>query len=82
MTHAIADALLETLASVELHAGEAFDLDTSVSVLEAASALLRDASSDERELLVARGAALAARTPHPDKQEFLANVGESLGIGA
>jgi hypothetical protein len=79
---AIADALLETLAAVELHAGEAFDLDTSVRVLESAAALLQKASSDERELVVARGMALAEQTSHPDKKEFLANIGESLGIEA
>lgn len=80
-THAIADALLETLVSIELHAGEAFDLDTSVGVLETAAAVLRDASAEERRLVIARAAYLAQQTPHPGRREFLANLGENLGIG-
>jgi hypothetical protein len=80
MTRAIGDALLETLATVEINAGEAFDLDTSVRVLETAAALLRDASPEEREMLIARGAALAEATVDPGRRDFLANVGESLGI--
>jgi hypothetical protein len=80
MPRAIADALLETLASVEVNAGEAFDLDTSVRVLETAAALLQGASPEEREMLTTRGAALAEATVDPDRRDFLANIGEGLGI--
>jgi hypothetical protein len=80
VTDAIVDALLESLASVELHAGEAFDLDTSMKVLESAAALLQTASAEERRRLIARADALAATTEAPEKKEFLENIRENLGI--
>jgi hypothetical protein len=80
VTDAIVDALLESLAGVELHAGEAFDLDTSMKVLESAAALLQTASAEERRRLIARADALAATTVAPEKKEFLENIRENLGI--
>jgi hypothetical protein len=52
----------------------------SIGVLEVAAALLQEAGADERRLLIARAAALAEQTPQPDKKEFLASIGENLGI--
>ena len=45
-----------------------------------AAALLQETGADERRLLIAGAAALAEQTPQPDKKEFLASIGENLGI--
>jgi hypothetical protein len=80
VTDAIVDALLVTLANVEGYAGETFDLDTAVKVLESAGAILRDADAEERTLLVRRARELAAQGGDPERISFLENIGEGLGL--
>ena len=80
MTNAIVDALLVTLANVEGYADETFELDTAVKVLESAAAILRDASREERALLVRRARELAAQGGDPERISFLENIGAGLGL--
>ena len=80
MTDAIVDALLVTLANVEGYAGETFDLDTAVKVLESAAAILRDANPEERALVAGRARELAAQGGDPERISFLENIGEGLGL--
>jgi hypothetical protein len=79
------DALLVTLASVEVYGseerGELFELDSAVTVLENAAADLSRASEDERQRLVQRAHQLAAKSNDPRRTDFLENIGEYLGLG-
>jgi hypothetical protein len=79
MTTTIADALLETLLSVEAYAGETFELDTAMKVLEDAGAILRSASPEEKQLLIERAQGLAAKNPaDPERVEFMNGVAANL----
>jgi hypothetical protein len=80
VTDAIADALLITLANVDAYAGETFDLDNAMGVLEAAAARLQTASADEKRLLTERSRALASEGGDPDRVAFFENLPENLGL--
>ena len=82
MTPETTDVLLETLASIEVHAGEEFDLDVAVAILERAAAGLQQASPEERRALVERAEALGSRqSGPPERDAFLLGLSENLGLG-
>jgi hypothetical protein len=49
-------------------------------MLESAGGLLHHAGTEERRAVIARAAALAARTSDAEKKAFLENIGRNLGL--
>ena len=80
MTDAIVDALLLTLANVEGHAGETFDLDSAMGVLEAAAATLRETDAEDRRVIAERARALAAEGGDSERVEFFENFMDNIGL--
>jgi hypothetical protein len=76
----IFDAVLEALAALELHAGEAFDERLAIKAMENVASILQNADEDVRARLANRAAALAANSDDPERKGFFEEFAVAFGL--